>query len=105
MSVFGKAVRKIKNDGLAGTIKWGLSSIKIRAEQRRSAKRFDFDPEVCANGSSVEKRRRAVILATVPYYAIGGGQRSAQLAATLNAGGYSVFYLYALSRLISDRTA
>jgi len=95
MSVFGKAVRKIKNDGLAGTIKWGLSSVRIRAEQRRSAKRFDFDPKVCANGSSVEKRRRAVILATVPYYDIGGGQRSAQLAATLNAGGYSVFYLYA----------
>ncbi len=95
MSVFGKAIGKIRNDGLIRTFKWGVNSLRIRAEQRKSVKRFDFDPEPAADETSVGKCRRAVILATVPYYDIGGGQRSAQLAATLNTCGFSVFYLYA----------
>ena len=35
------------------------------------------------------------LFAMVPYYDIGGGQRSAQLAKTLNKMGYSVHYVYA----------
>ncbi|HEV2462109.1 MAG TPA: glycosyltransferase, partial [Ktedonobacterales bacterium] len=35
------------------------------------------------------------IFAMVPYYDIGGGQRSAQLAKTFNKMGYSVHYIYA----------
>ena len=95
MSAVGKAFKKIKNDGIVQTFKWGINSLKIRAEQRRSVKRFDFDPEPVKDGTSAEKRRRAVVLATVPYYDIGGGQRSAQIAATLDVCGFSVFYLYA----------
>ena len=34
------------------------------------------------------------IFATIPYYDIGGGQRSSQLAKTFNKMGYSVHYIY-----------
>ncbi len=95
MSALDKAARKIKNDGIVQAFKWGLNSLKIRAEQRKSVKKFDFDPSQTEGSASVGKTRRAVVLATVPYYDIGGGQRSAQIASTLNVSGFSVFYLYA----------
>ena len=38
--------------------------------------------------------RRVFIFATVPYYDIGGGQRSAQLAKTFNLLGYEVYYIF-----------
>lgn len=42
----------------------------------------------------LKKTRRVVIFASVPFYDVGGGQRSAQLARTFNAMGYQVFYIY-----------
>lgn len=40
-------------------------------------------------------RRTLFIFGTVPYYDVGGGQRSAQLAKTFTKLGYDVIYLYA----------
>lgn len=37
---------------------------------------------------------RVVIFAAVPFFDVGGGQRSAQLARTYNAMGYRVSYIY-----------
>lgn len=39
--------------------------------------------------------KRVFIFATVPFYDIGGGQRSSQFAKTFNKMGYEVFYIYA----------
>ena len=38
--------------------------------------------------------RAVVIFASVPFWDVGGGQRSAQLAKTFNSLGYSVHYFY-----------
>ena len=56
MSALGKAVKKLKGDGLAQTFKWALNSLKIRSEQRKSVKRFDFDARIADDGSSVAIR-------------------------------------------------
>lgn len=41
-----------------------------------------------------KKTRKIVIFASVPFFDVGGGQRSAQLAKTFNALGYQVYYIY-----------
>ena len=47
------------------------------------------------NGSMVIKRNRTVVIfASVPFYDVGGGQRSAKLAKAFNSYGYYVVYLY-----------
>jgi GT2 family glycosyltransferase/glycosyltransferase involved in cell wall biosynthesis len=46
---------------------------------------------------TVKDLRDIYIFAMVPYYDIGGGQRSAQLAKTFNRMGYAVHYIYAYS--------
>jgi len=43
---------------------------------------------------SLKHRRSVFIFATIPYYDIGGGQRSSQLAKTFNKMGYAVHYIY-----------
>ena len=93
--MIGKVIKKIKNDGLVSAFKWGISSVKIRIRQKKSMKLFDFGPTLADPAVSVAKERRAFIFATVPFYDIGGGQRSAQLAAALNVQGFAVYYLYA----------
>lgn len=41
-----------------------------------------------------KKTGHVVIFASVPYFDVGGGQRSAQLARSFNALGYQVHYIY-----------
>lgn len=43
----------------------------------------------------LKNEKSIFIFASIPYYDIGGGQRSAQLAKTFNKLGYSVNYIYA----------
>lgn len=45
-------------------------------------------------GIRCKEGRRFFIFAGIPYYDIGGGQRYAQIAKTLNSMGYSVYYIY-----------
>lgn len=48
------------------------------------------------NEDKVLKTKKSIfIFATVPYYDIGGGQRSAQLAKTFDKMGYIIHYIYA----------
>ncbi len=46
-------------------------------------------------GTAQKATRDIYLFAGVPYYDIGGGQRSAQLAKTFNKMGYAVHYVYA----------
>jgi len=41
------------------------------------------------------KNRKVFIFGTVPYYDVGGGQRSSQLSKIFNMMGYAVHYIYA----------
>lgn len=47
--------------------------------------------------------RQFFIFASVPYYDVGGGQRSAQIANTLNNMGYRVYYIYGFESSESKR--
>ena len=40
-------------------------------------------------------KKNIFIFGTVPYFDVGGGQRSAQLAKVFNKMGYSIYYIYA----------
>lgn len=47
--------------------------------------------------------RQFFIFASVPFYDVGGGQRSAQLANALNSMGYEVYYIYGFDSSESKR--
>lgn len=47
------------------------------------------------NESNSKNTRQIYLFCGVPYYDIGGGQRSSQLAKTFNKMGYDVYYYYA----------
>lgn len=49
------------------------------------------DQEAC----TMKQGRNVFLFATIPYYDIGGGQRSSQLAKTFNKMGWNVHYIYA----------
>ena len=55
--------------------------------------------ELCSEDTNFKLKRKditktIVIFASVPFYDVGGGQRSAQLAKTFNEMGYIVHYIY-----------
>lgn len=45
-------------------------------------------------GIHKKKTKRVIIFAAVPFFDVGGGQRSAQLARAFHSLGYQVFYIY-----------
>jgi len=49
---------------------------------------------VSSNGILPKQGRQFFIFAGVPYFDVGGGQRFAQIANTLNQMGYTVHYIY-----------
>lgn len=99
--LFGKLREHRRELGNLGTVKWLLFAVRFRTlafltkgkiflRGEGNIKREKDDARlIMKNG------RRVFIFATVPYYDIGGGQRSAQLAKTFNRFGYEVFYAYA----------
>jgi len=63
--------------------------------KRRSSFKQDFDYDEKNKEGFIEKKDKKVfIFATIPFYDIGGGQRSSQFAKTFNKMGYEVFYIY-----------
>lgn len=51
-----------------------------------------------------KRGRQFFIFAGVPYFDVGGGQRFAQIANTLNSMGYRVYYIYAFDSVEAKRT-
>lgn len=58
-------------------------------------KNFDLNSEKQGDSVILKSSRSVFIFATVPYYDVGGGQRSAQLAKIFNKMGFNIFYIYA----------
>ena len=54
-------------------------------------------------GAIRKNSRQVFIFAGVPYYDVGGGQRFAQIANTLNNMGYRVYYVYGFESSESKR--
>ncbi len=84
-----------KDHGLKETIRWIYSCIKFKIMQLNSIKK-DFLYDKSDKKNFIKKSKNKIfIFATVPFYDIGGGQRSSQFAKTFNKMGYEVFYIYA----------
>lgn len=54
-------------------------------------------------GTIFKNSRQVFIFASVPFYDVGGGQRSAQLANTFNIMGYEVYYIFGFDSSESKR--
>ncbi len=83
-----------KNNGLLRTCKWlffkpwNILSKKINIYKSINLKNGNI------KDISNIKEKRVFIFAGVPYFDIGGGQRSSQLAKEFNKLGYDVIYIY-----------
>ncbi len=84
-----------KLHGTKKTVNWLYNNVKYRAQKLRSKPiEFDYDKTVL-EGCLEKTKGNVFIFGTVPFYDIGGGQRSAQMARIYNQLGYKVFYLFA----------
>lgn len=81
----------LKNDGLKYVISQGVEYI-FRKTGMQSDRKFDYFER---EHETIPIHTQTVyMIASIPYYDIGGGQRCAQLAKTFIKMGYSVKYLY-----------
>lgn len=103
-------VQFFKEGESADFIKWGLGKLIKKDFHTRYLCDFDYlentrqylisrkhsvNENVGENISMVRKEMSSVIIfASVPYFDVGGGQRSAQMAKTFNSLGYQVHYIY-----------
>ena len=97
MSKLNKIKTSIKEKGLIKTIKWLYESLifRIKMIKRTSLDFTKIENTKDENTYSYPKTLPNVfIVASIPYYDIGGGQRCSQLAKTFNKMGYNVIYLY-----------
>lgn len=102
-------INKIRNYyhyfGFKETVKAILRKIKRKIFKTRinsdymnfleNQKNFNRNLEELLSDIIPKTGKNIFIFGTVPYFDVGGGQRSAQLAKTYNKMGYSVYYIYA----------
>ncbi len=87
-----------KLHGTGKTINWLYNNVKYRAMKLKSRPiEFDYEPLKEEEKDYVVPKTKGnvFIFGTVPFYDIGGGQRSAWLARIYNKLGYKVFYVFA----------
>lgn len=99
-----KIINKIKEHkdelGFWGAAKWFFSSAKFRFllfSSRLFVSKREGNIDLKKKEKCVvlkESRQRIFIFAGVPFYDVGGGQRSAQFAKTFNSFGYEVYYFF-----------
>lgn len=97
MSKLKKIVDYNKLHGPIKTTSWLVNNVKYRASKLAS-KPIEFEREIISlNDESLlpKTKEKIFIFASVAYYDVGGGQRSAQLAKIFNKLGYSVYYIFA----------
>ncbi|WP_294404794.1 hypothetical protein [uncultured Clostridium sp.] len=80
---------KLKSQNYSNCKQKGLLNKKI---QELNKELINLNKELC---KSEKNTSQIYIFACIPYYDIGGGQRSSQLARTFNKMGYDVYYYYA----------
>ena len=98
MNKLKKLCNHVKEYGLVKTIKWVYKYIALKINHL-SVKNIDFVDVENDNDSKefgyLKELPNIFIVASIPYYDIGAGQRCSQLAKTFNKMGYNVNYLYA----------
>ena len=68
---------------------------KVYIDMTEKYKNFDLNIQNKKECAIYKKNKNIFIFATVPYFDVGGGQRSAQLTKIFNKLGYSIYYIYA----------
>lgn len=91
-NIIFKIKEHIKRDGLMHTMHQSIQHVLIKAGLQRDRKNDYFELK---NKSYENKYDQTVyMIASVPYYDVGGGQRCAQLAKTFKKMGYCIRYFY-----------
>lgn len=100
----GKVVNHYRYHGLKGTWNAILFQIKKRCHSTKNGgyitgfekyRNFDLNEQEVNDDILYKSEKNVFIFATVPYYDVGGGQRSSQLTKIFNKMGFSVYYIYA----------
>lgn len=75
---------------------------KVCIDMTEKYKNFDLNIKEKKECAIYKKNKNIFIFATVPYFDVGGGQRSAQLTKIFNKMGFSIYYIYAYESAESD---
>lgn len=76
-------------------VKIRLFKGKVYVDMYEKYKNFDLNLLQKNNDCIYKTTKNIFIFGTVPYFDVGGGQRSSQFAKIFNRMGYSVYYIYA----------
>ncbi len=90
-------LRLLKENGFRDTCHMMLNYVKIKIDRTLNKKTDFFETEIPKkelNYLIPKMGKRVFLIAAIPYYDIGGGQRCSQLAKTFNKMGYEVKYFY-----------
>lgn len=99
-----KVINHYKYHGLKGTWNAILYQIKIRCRLFKKKKyvsafekyrNFNLNEQEINDDILYKNQKNIYIFATVPYFDVGGGQRSSQLSKIFNKMGFSIYYIYA----------
>ncbi|MDO5569396.1 MAG: glycosyltransferase [bacterium] len=97
--MINKIKNKIHQDGIKSSINWILCGVRHRIKHLigKIKKDNSLGNRKLRKRKGIHKKNtnKIYIFACVPYFDIGGGQRSSQLAKTFNRLGYRVYYYYA----------
>ncbi len=93
----GKLIKYLKEDGIKDTVYIGyhylLRQISVQMEKKSDYSEFSVKQNELPH--LIQKERPIVhIVAAIPYYDIGGGQRCSQLAKTFHKMGFRVKFFY-----------
>ncbi len=99
-----KVINHYRYHGLNGTWNAILYKVKLKLKLVKNNsyitgfekyKNFDLNDEEKNTDILYKNGKNVYIFATVPYFDVGGGQRSSQLSKIFNKMGFSVYYIYA----------
>lgn len=93
MKLLNKSFKVIKEEGISSFFEKAKNCINYRMMPKINRKFLKV--ESSTENGMLKNDKSVFIFGSVPYYDIGGGQRSAQLAKTFNKMGYSIHYIYA----------
>ncbi len=104
-SYISKVYNHYKYHGLKVTINAIIYKIKMKLKLNKKNqyidvlekyKNFNLNDDKSNKDILYKEREKNVyIFATVPYFDVGGGQRSSQLSKIFNKMGFSIYYIYA----------
>ena len=97
MGAFNKINNYRKTHTTKETIGWLKNAFLIRARKlKRNTSDYKSVTIKEKNEVLIKSNHKVFLFANVPFYDIGGGQRSSQLAKTFNKMGFPVYCIYAL---------